>query len=755
MSSALSIVRDVAAAAWRRPAPISVSQWAQENRRLDSRSSAETGRWDNRRAPYLVGAMDAFDLPHVHRLVFKKGEQLGGTEAAHNCLGKIIDRCPGPTLWIFPNDKLGAKVIRERVVPFIKASPALAKHLVGSPRNVREDEISFDRMTLRYAGSNSLANIESFAYKYLIIDELDRCKAGTYENVRGRGNTFPDYKHILLGTPELESPGEDDPSAPRNIASLFDEGDQCEFYVPCPHCGFFAPRVFPQVKWIGGSTAKKHDVARQAWFECPRCEQPIHGSSNSWQLDRGLWKPIGKVIVETKDERGQGGWRGELIDDPEFPEAAKVGAAWGGDTASFWIRGLLNPFQPNPYGYVAAEYVGNGCRMERRWANRRLGEEWKAGGYKIEASEMASLVTVAKDAEPVFKLGRLPEEPGAVSFITAAVDVQKTRMYVEVLGWGDGGRTQYLLDALEVPRAYGMDLRELAEVLVTTYVRSNRATGEVLEEAAIDLAVVDSSFFTDEVYRFVEPRQRGNWLGVKRMIGGAEHLVGIGPPVFAAKGFTPKGGSGSSGGEKPWRWSLPVRDAGGKPIEGSPHLFNFNSDWWKRLLYDAIGQELLIVKPENKLAASLRVSAGSGALGGTGLAAAAKAAETRSLIFPEGTPTWYLKQLVNERRLTVIKGNKTMHVWEKRGDRQNHMLDCRTMNLAILDAAKRTANTAAKIFRQKPAEKVPVLKTNAQPARMSSGPANRTQGEESSVPMRSEFSQGMAEARIDRRMAAE
>ena len=50
---------------WSLPDKISVSDWADLNRRLDVKTSAEPGQWNTSRTPYLRGIMDAFSDPFV------------------------------------------------------------------------------------------------------------------------------------------------------------------------------------------------------------------------------------------------------------------------------------------------------------------------------------------------------------------------------------------------------------------------------------------------------------------------------------------------------------------------------------------------------------------------------------------------------------------------------------------------------------------------------------------------------------------
>ena len=63
------------------PETLTVSEWAEKYRMLDSKSSAMPGRWNNDVTPYLVGIMNEFNNCETEKIVFVKPTQVGGTEA--------------------------------------------------------------------------------------------------------------------------------------------------------------------------------------------------------------------------------------------------------------------------------------------------------------------------------------------------------------------------------------------------------------------------------------------------------------------------------------------------------------------------------------------------------------------------------------------------------------------------------------------------------------------------------------------------
>ena len=81
MTAARLLAARAVARAMRVREPISVSEWADANRRLSSAGSAEAGQWQTSRTPYLREIMDQLSERSPARVVaFQKCSQVGGTE---------------------------------------------------------------------------------------------------------------------------------------------------------------------------------------------------------------------------------------------------------------------------------------------------------------------------------------------------------------------------------------------------------------------------------------------------------------------------------------------------------------------------------------------------------------------------------------------------------------------------------------------------------------------------------------------------
>ena len=70
------------------PPKLTVSEWADQCRKLSSESSAEPGTWNTARAEYQRGIMDAISEPGNERVVLMTSAQVGKTEIINShCAG--------------------------------------------------------------------------------------------------------------------------------------------------------------------------------------------------------------------------------------------------------------------------------------------------------------------------------------------------------------------------------------------------------------------------------------------------------------------------------------------------------------------------------------------------------------------------------------------------------------------------------------------------------------------------------------------
>lgn len=652
-SRASVLVAGVLRSAWRKPERLSVSRWAAKNRRICDNGAAEPGDWSNERVPFLAAPMDAYSDSKIRKVVVKKAEQVGGTEVLFNFLLSLVDQDPGPALWLWPTKELAGDVCRERLIPTFRGCAAIANRFTDRKQDVQTLKMAFDRMTLRLAGSNSESGYESFPYRFVLVDELDRCPRHIVDAVIGRTTTFEGREKIgLNGRPDLEGYG---------IDAEYAASDQREYMVPCPRCGVYHIRTWQQVKWEGGLEADESVVAETAWFRCPACDGSIHGYENAWQLARGVWCPKGMAVTECDIKTGT---PGTLVGTPERVAGGQV-------AAGFWIRGLLNPFKRNVYGFVAAEFVKNKGQATREWVTRRLGEAWKEAGYKVEAHELSRLCIAIEDSSGEgYKRGVAPfiSPDRCVLGITAGCDVQKDRIFVEVLGWGRQGEETWLIEHRELPRQVGDGLEHLWPFLLQKWPVVDLKGGRIIREMGITAAGVDSGAFTREVYNQTRMRQWGRWPNGIR-----------GPQVWATKGHFAS--EHAKANESTYTWSWPehkappgVKTIGSGGVKTGAGLLVMALHTFKTEVYHQLRNSMRAMAQAEKFKAGLALKDG-------------EFAAVKKWHFAEDTSPAYFAQLAAEQMNRKMVAGHMVDSWSLRpGVTDNHYLDCRVINLAIAAA---------------------------------------------------------------------
>src|SRR5512139_2378447 len=107
------------------PPRLTVSQWADRNRRLSPESSAEPGQWITSRAEYQRGMMDAVSDPAVETVVVMSSAQVGKTGVINNVIGFHIHQDPAPILLVQPTIEMAETWSKDRLAPMLRDTPVL------------------------------------------------------------------------------------------------------------------------------------------------------------------------------------------------------------------------------------------------------------------------------------------------------------------------------------------------------------------------------------------------------------------------------------------------------------------------------------------------------------------------------------------------------------------------------------------------------------------------------------------------------
>ena len=384
---------------------LTVSQWADAERKLSSKGSAMAGAWVTDRNPPLREPMDCMSARSgVRDVVLKFPIQFGKTEVAVNVLGYCMDHNPGPIMVCLPGEVSMNKWVAQKLHPAIEETPAMQRALTSVASRDASNTRTFKdfaggQLYIEHAGSPQ--RLKSTSVRTLLVDEVDEFANNLsggddpVDMLNGRTSAFPgSYKRLYISTPQIKGLS--------RIGYLFDKSDQRQYHVPCPHCGEMQPLEWAGLHWS--------DDCSRAWYVCRECGAIIDEHHKTDMIAAGRWV------------------------------AANPGAASRG----YHINCLYYPFGLGPRWHELAQMwveAQNDPAKLKTFINDRLAEEWE------DAATRAVRHNAIADRAEAYPLRTAPD---GVLRITAGVDTQDNRLAVQLVGWGVG-MASFVLDYVELP----------------------------------------------------------------------------------------------------------------------------------------------------------------------------------------------------------------------------------------------------------------------------------------------------------------
>lgn len=481
-----------------RPDPLlTVSEWADQHRILSSRGAAEAGPYRTARTPYLREIMDCLSVKStVRRVVFKKGAQIGATEAGNCWAGYIMDQAPGPILAVQPTVELAKRFSKQRIDPMIEESPRLRERVAPSRTRDSGNTVLMKEFlggVLVMTGANSAVGLRSMPARYLFLDEVDAYPGDVGEEgdpitlAEARTRTFSfRSKTFLVSTPRLKGTSV--------IAREYDASDKRRYFVPCPYCKHEQVLIFERLRY-------DKTTIGEVSYECELCDVLIGEHHKTAMLEQGRW--IATAHTDNPHTRG------------------------------YHLSALYSPVGWLSWTTIARQWeleASKSVDARKGFINTVLGEEYE------------------EEANPVPEWERLYERreewphrivPERGLFLTAGVDVQADRIELDVWAWGRGMES-WLVDHCVI---FGDPARTQTWIAMTTLV------GQTWEHAsgrrmALQRIAIDTGAFTQAVYLWARTQDRATLLPVKGMPA-YDRIVPVSGPTkveVAANGVKLKGG---------------------------------------------------------------------------------------------------------------------------------------------------------------------------------------------------------------------
>lgn len=192
------------------PPNLTLSQWADNYRRLSAEASAAQGRWNTDNAPFQREIMDAIGDVHIRKVVAMMCAQSGKTDGLIlNTIGYYMSYYPAPIMIVQPTVNLGESFSKDRLATMIRDTPVL-RGLVDNKSRYSGNTImkkNFAGGQLTIVGANAPTDLRGRPIKVLLADEVDAYKASAGKEgdpvmlAEQRQTTYWDYKTVLVSTP--------------------------------------------------------------------------------------------------------------------------------------------------------------------------------------------------------------------------------------------------------------------------------------------------------------------------------------------------------------------------------------------------------------------------------------------------------------------------------------------------------------------------------------------------------------------------
>ena len=471
---------------------IRVSEWAEQKRFIPSEFSPKPGYWSNDWNPHFVEIMDALsDDSPIQQVTLMKSAQIGATTAAENWIGYTIDESPAPFFYLTADKDLAESAMEQKISALIlhcglsekiKASDPTSRR-TGSTKSLKEFAGGF----IRAVGANNPGKLRSISVKRFYGDELDGMPDTVGEEgdpirlALKRTNAYGRRRKIFFtSTPAIMQTSK--------INRLYKLGDQRQRFVPCPHCGHMQVLTMKGTKEDGTRFGLNIEIDEDGYlipesvfYICADCGTAIFEHHKPEMFKKGEWRPTARARDNV--------------------------------TRSYHINALYSPLGMYSWEDIAREFVEvfdiakdriKDLEGYKSFVNTILGLPWE------ERGEAPTYERVITHRRAIYSRNKIPNESALretgsqIAMLTAAADVHKTRIDIEIVGWCVDGRS-YSIDWRHLEPEEGKTVEDLDSDMwkkLADILENERWTAEDGRSYGIMLTLIDAGYATDSVRRF-------------------------------------------------------------------------------------------------------------------------------------------------------------------------------------------------------------------------------------------------------------
>jgi phage terminase large subunit GpA-like protein len=483
------------------------SHYIERTRYLPKELTAIPGYYKFSTTPYLREILDNLSPESsIQKIVVMKAAQVGATTGIlENYLAYLIGSNPRPVLYVTADKELAKLGMKTKIERMIDSCGLREKIFSQTGKQKATGDTVMEKewagAFLHAVGAQNPGKLRSMSYPVILFDELDAfsehlgSEGSPVSLAENRTNAYAEKRKILyLSTPLITQSSK--------IYKLFLQGDQRQFYTPCIHCGEMQILVWHGINEKGATYGIVFDIIdgnpdfSTVGYKCQYCGKIMHNHDKAIFLPRGEWRSTAK----SKEPHLISYQINALISPPGLYSWEKMVIDW----VKCWD--LTKNRMKDKEEYRTFRNTKQGLPFEEQGEQIRREKVQQFRNYKYLKNQINN---------KAFK-----EDSGSeILLLTSSVDVQKTCLFVHIIGWTIGGRN-YTIDFIQidgiVENKYSQVWKKLDELLIerTWYSDDDK-------EYRIIQTVIDSGHYTAWVYDFVNKYSSGIFA-----IKGEDYLTG-------------------------------------------------------------------------------------------------------------------------------------------------------------------------------------------------------------------------------------
>lgn len=425
-------------------------------------------RFDN--APYQREPLDMTVDPSCQRISLKWAAQVGKTQVALCAQSYRIAMDPTSQLMMQPSEGDLQTWLQTKFNPLVEANPELESRIAPSRgrKGVNNTRMkSYPGGFIMFAWSGSPKTQRGKSAPFVVADETDgydrTAEGHPVSLLWQRAATFGDMRKLLeISTPTVRGLSW--------IDDAYEQGDQRQFHVGCPHCGEPQVIMWSNVKWE--KDADGAHLPMSAYYECL-----AHGC---------VWSDSDRVAAVRDAEKLGHGWKAQK---PFLGHA------------SYHLSELYSCFRR--LGDIVQSFLEKKASDDlQTFVNVSLAECWEEEAERVAADDLMARAESWGD-----------KIPAGVACLTAGIDMQEDRLELELVGWGLGEESW----SIDYQVFWGDPMKDDVWELVFDFLAQTYETqsGATLKVSAAGFDTGGSGGLTQAAYEQLRGKQRRGFYALK------------------------------------------------------------------------------------------------------------------------------------------------------------------------------------------------------------------------------------------------